>query len=71
MKEEPKGEIDKPSRYAKEHGHTTLAELFAEIRRDEAAAKKEDAHWYGREVFGEGKEAEAKEPEQDRGGLEL
>ena len=28
-----------------------LAALFKEIRADEAAAKREDAHWYGREAF--------------------
>jgi len=26
-----------------------LAALFKEIRADEAAAKREDAHWYGKE----------------------
>jgi hypothetical protein len=32
----------------KQHGHETLAGLFAEIRADEAAGKLEDAHWYGK-----------------------
>jgi hypothetical protein len=34
--------------FHKQHGHETLAGLFAEIRGDEAAGKREDAHWYGR-----------------------
>ena len=33
------------------HGHATLSELFKEIRMDEEAGKREDAHWYGREAF--------------------
>ncbi len=28
-----------------------LAALFKEIRADEAAAKREDAHWYEKEAF--------------------
>jgi hypothetical protein len=28
-----------------------LAALFKEIQADESAAKREDAHWYGREAF--------------------
>ena len=27
------------------------AALFKEIREDEAAGKREDAHWYGKEAF--------------------
>ena len=34
--------------FHKQQGHETLADLFAELRADEAAAKREDAHWYGR-----------------------
>lgn len=30
---------------------TEQAALFKEIRKDEAAGKREDAHWYGREAF--------------------
>jgi hypothetical protein len=33
------------------HGHESLADLLAEIRMDEAAAKREDAHWSGKESF--------------------
>ncbi|HEV3440674.1 MAG TPA: hypothetical protein VG122_25185 [Gemmata sp.] len=35
----------------KEHGHESFSALFEEIRTDEAATKREDAHWYGRETF--------------------
>jgi hypothetical protein len=37
--------------FLKEHGHESLSALFEEIRADEATAKREDAHWYGRETF--------------------
>jgi hypothetical protein len=33
----------------KEHGHLTLADLLAEIRADEAAGKREHAHFYGKD----------------------
>lgn len=33
------------------HGHETLSGLFEEMRSDEAAGKREDAHWYGKEAF--------------------
>ena len=36
-----------PGMDPKGHGHLTLSGLFQEIREDEAAAKREDAHWYG------------------------
>jgi hypothetical protein len=37
--------------FLKEHGHESFSALFEEIRADEAAAKREDAHWYGKETF--------------------
>jgi len=49
---------DEKEAFKREHGHETLAGLFAEIRADEAAAKREDAHGYGygkealREILG-------------------
>jgi hypothetical protein len=53
------------------HGHETLSGLFAEIRADEAAAKQEDAHWYGKEALKkilDGKtEAPAAEMAKDHG----
>lgn len=33
--------------FHKQHGHESLAGLFAEIRGDEEAGKREGAHWYG------------------------
>jgi hypothetical protein len=53
------------------HGHESLSDLFAEIRVDEAAAKREDAHWYGKEAFkkilGGKTETPAAEMAQDKG----
>ncbi len=55
------------------HGHDTLSGLFKEIRADEAAGKREDAHGYGygKEAFLkviEGKtEVPAAEKVNDRG----
>ena len=42
-----------------EHGHESLADLFREIRADEAAAKRADAHGhgYGQPIPREGKDA--------------
>jgi hypothetical protein len=37
--------------FLKQHGHESFSSLLAEIRADEAAAKQEDAQWYGREAF--------------------
>jgi len=57
----------------KEHGHLTLAALFQQLRDDEAAAKRDDAHWYGKEAFQQilGGKPEAqpagKAKEQDQG----
>jgi hypothetical protein len=42
---------DEEKPFWKEHGHESLSGLFEEIRADEAAATREDAHWYGREAF--------------------
>jgi hypothetical protein len=47
-----------------------LAALFKEIREDEAAAKREDAHWYGktlRTILNEKSEAPVVEKGKDRG----
>ena len=49
-----------------------LAALFKEMRADEAAAKQEDAHCYGKEAFqkildGKTKAAPAVEKSKDRG----
>ena len=47
------------------------AALFKEIREDEVAGKREDAHWYGREAFQKildgTTEAAAAEKGKDRG----
>jgi hypothetical protein len=57
--------------FLKEHGHESFSALFEEIRADGAAAKREDAHWYGKETFKkilEGKtEIPAAEIAQDNG----
>ena len=45
MPEEDISQEEEPLRQL--HGHDTLAGLFEEIRADEAAAKREDAHGYG------------------------
>ena len=37
--------------FQKLHGHETWSDLFKEIRADEAAGKRDDAHCYGREAF--------------------
>jgi hypothetical protein len=51
-----------------------LAALFKEMRADEAAAKREDAHWYGKEAFKnilDGKtKAPAVEKDKDNRGIE-
>lgn len=48
-----------------------LAALFKEIREDEAAGKREDAHWYGKEAFQKildgTTEAAAAEKDKDKG----
>ena len=44
-----------------------LAALFKEIRADEAAAKREDAHWYGRETFQEILNGKMKAPAVEKG----
>ena len=61
--------MDKVSDSAEE-----LAALFKEIRADEAAGKREDAHWYGREAHrtfqktrNEKANAPAVEQEEERG----
>jgi hypothetical protein len=43
-----------------------LAVLFKEIRADEAAAKREDAHWYGREAFRNILDAKADAPAAEK-----
>ena len=57
--------------FRKLHGHETAFDLFKEIREDEAAGKREDAHWYGKQAFHkilDGKtEALPTEKEKDRG----
>ncbi len=53
----------------KDHGHQTWADLFKEMQQDEAAGKREDAHWYGKEAFQKilaGK-TDALEPEPAKG----
>ena len=49
-----------------------LAALFRELREDYAAAKREDAHWYGRDAFQKLLDERAKAPavEKDKRGLE-
>jgi hypothetical protein len=37
--------------FQKQHGHETLADLFRELREDEMAGKREDAHCYRRDAF--------------------
>jgi len=37
--------------FLKEHGHESFSALLEEIQADGAAAKREDAHWYGKETF--------------------
>jgi hypothetical protein len=53
------------------HGHESLSDLFAEIRADEVASRREDAHRYGKEAFKkilDGKsETPAAEMTQDKG----
>ena len=44
-----------------------LAALFKEIRADEAAAKREDAHWYGKEAFQRILDAKTKTPAAEKG----
>ncbi len=57
--------------YCELHGHETLSGLFAEIRADEAAAKREDAHWYGKitlqDLRNEKTKTQAAENDKDRG----
>ena len=43
-----------------------LAALFKEIREDEAAAKREDAHWYGMEAFKRILDAKTKAPADEK-----
>ena len=43
-----------------------LAALFKEIRADEAAAKREDAHWYGGEAFRNILDAKADAPAAEK-----
>jgi hypothetical protein len=52
------------------HGHETLAGLFEEMRADEAAGMREDAHWYGKDALkalGGTTEAAATEKGKDHG----
>jgi hypothetical protein len=44
-----------------------LTALFQEMREDEAAAKREDAHWYGKEAFEKFLDAKAKAPAAEKG----
>ena len=56
--------------FQKLHGHETGLDLFEEIRADEAAGKRDDAHSYGREVLREilrGEEAPAVVKDKDTG----
>jgi hypothetical protein len=48
------------------HTAEELAALFKEIRADEAAAKREDAHWYGREAFRNILDAKADAPAAEK-----
>lgn len=43
-----------------------LAALFKEIRADEAAGKREDAHWYGMEAFQRILDAKTKTPATEK-----
>jgi hypothetical protein len=43
-----------------------LAALFKEIREDEAAAKREDAHWYGMAAFEKFLDARKKAPAAEK-----
>ncbi len=52
--EEREPGFDGPSErnaFPKMHGHETLAGLFAEIRAEELAGKREDAHQYGKDSY--------------------
>jgi hypothetical protein len=53
--------------FQKQHGHLTLAGLFAEIRADEEAGKREDAHWYGRDVFEQIRGGKTETPTAEKG----
>jgi hypothetical protein len=44
-----------------------LAALFKEMRADEAAAKREDAHWYGKEAFQKILDEKTKAPAVEKG----
>ena len=44
-----------------------LAALFKEIRADEAAARREDAHWYGKEAFQKILEGKTEAPAVEKG----
>jgi hypothetical protein len=44
-----------------------LAALFKEIRADEAAGKREDAHWYGEEAFQKILDGKTKAPAAEKG----
>jgi hypothetical protein len=44
-----------------------LAALFKEMRSDEAAAKREDAHWYGNESIRKSLNAKAEAPAAEKG----
>ena len=44
-----------------------LAALFNEIRADAAAAKREDAHWYGKEAFRNILDGKTKAPTVEKG----
>jgi hypothetical protein len=48
---EPMAPASEEESFVRQHGHITLAGLLAEIRADEEAGKREDAHWYGTDVF--------------------
>jgi hypothetical protein len=43
-----------------------LAALFKEMREDYAAAKREDAHWYGREAFQDIVDGKTKPPAAEK-----
>ncbi len=53
--------------FQKQYGHLTLAGLFAEIRADEEAGKREDAHWYGTDVFKQIRGGRTETPTAEKG----